>query len=98
MNRNIYLKHLGINIVLKGQYNSAQGKRSDTLGRKANRKIVREVKSIKEKILFRTKELISIIRQMMEIHIRPTQLFCLFYHFPSDGFLITLFTQGVALG
>ena len=42
---------------LKGQYSLAQGKRSVALGWKTDTKIVRERKFIKEKFLFRTKEI-----------------------------------------
>ena len=42
--------------ALKGQHNLAQGKRSDALGLKAERKIVRAIICIKEEILFRTRE------------------------------------------
>ena len=44
---------------LKGQHNLAQGKQSGALGWKADRKIVRSVTFIKEKILFRTRETTS---------------------------------------
>jgi len=51
--------------ALKGQHNIAQGKRSDALGRKVDRKIVRVVTFIKEKILFRTSEMSLCFPKMM---------------------------------
>jgi len=42
---------------LKGQFILAQGKRSGALGWRADRKIVRAITSIKEKILFQTKQI-----------------------------------------
>ena len=50
---------------LKGQHNLAQGKRSVTLGWRADRKIVRAVKFLKEKILFRTRGMSFCFREMM---------------------------------
>ena len=55
---------------LKGQHTLAQGKRqrSVALGRSAGRRIVRTIRIKKEKLLFRTKELINISRQMMPFY------------------------------
>jgi len=53
---------------LKGQDNLAQGKRSVALGWRADRKIVRAVKFIKEKILFRTRGMSFCFREMMLSH------------------------------
>ncbi len=58
MNRNNYLMYLGINIVLKGQHNLAQGL-------EIGERIVRALTFIKEKFIFRTKEMIAISPQMM---------------------------------
>jgi len=51
--------------ALKGQHNLAQGKRSVALGWNAERKIVRALTFIKEKILFRTKEMTFYFPKMM---------------------------------
>jgi len=53
---------------LKGQDNLAQGKRSGALGWRADRKIVRAVKFLKEKILFRTRGMSFCFREMMLSH------------------------------
>ena len=50
---------------LKGQNNLAQGKRSGALGWKVERKFVRAVTFIKEKILFRTSEMTFCFPGMM---------------------------------
>jgi hypothetical protein len=51
--------------VLKGQYNLAQGKQSVALGRRTSMRIVRAITFIKEKILFRTREMILYLPKMM---------------------------------
>ncbi len=65
---------------LKGQHNLAQGKRSDTQGWKADRKIVRPVRQglsggaitfIKEKILFRTRLMTLCFPEMMSGNFLP---------------------------
>jgi hypothetical protein len=63
---------------LKGQHNLAQGKRSGALGLKADRKIVRAVTFIKEKILFRTREITFCFPEMMFCNSVRKEFFALF--------------------
>jgi hypothetical protein len=51
--------------VLKGQYNLAQGKQSVALGWRTGTRIVRAITFIKEKILFRTREMTFFFPEMM---------------------------------
>jgi len=76
--------------VLKGQHIIAQGKRrrSVALGLKANRKIVRAITAIKANFLFRTKEMISISRQMMPFNSVRKEILVLFITFFRTVFVV----------
>jgi hypothetical protein len=54
----------------KGQHNLAQGKRrrSDALGSKTFKSIVRAIMFSEEKLLIRTNEIISIFHEMMQFY------------------------------
>ena len=73
---------------LKGQHNLAQGKRSDALGWKAERKIVRAVTFIKEKILFRTREMTFCFPGMMFCNSVRKEIFALFIESSRTVFLL----------
>jgi len=62
-------------LVLKGRYIIAQGKRrrSVALGWGARKRIVRAMTSIKEKILFRTKQITSCFQKNDVLLFRPKQ-------------------------
>jgi len=82
--------------VLKGQNNSAQG---NALGLKINEEnIVRAFKYFNEQSLFRTKRRYTCFNKNNELLFRPKEDFCNEYHFHSDCFCYTSFTQGDALG
>jgi hypothetical protein len=76
--------------ALKGQHNLAQGKRSVALGLKAERKIVRAIMIIKEKNLFRTREMTFCFPKMMFCNSVRKEFFALFVEFPRTIFLLHL--------
>ena len=80
-------------ITLKGQHNIAQGKRSVALGLKVDRKIVREVILIKEKILFRTREMTFCFPKMMICNSVRKKFYALFFEFPRTVFLLHLISR-----
>ena len=73
---------------LKGQHNLAQGKRSDTLGWKADRKIVRAITFIKEKFLFRTGEMTLCFPEMMSCNSVRKELFAFFIESSRTVFIL----------
>jgi hypothetical protein len=85
---------------LKGQHNLAQGKRSGALGWKADRKFVRAITFIKEKILFRTSAMTKCFLKMMSVNSqsadgrRPKGIICIVHRILTDGFYSASFTQG----
>ncbi len=82
--------------ILKGQHNSAQ---DIALGLKmGGENIVRAFRYFNEQLLFRTRMRNVCSNQNNEFQFRPREFFRSEYHFPSDGFCYTSFTQGVALG
>ena len=76
---------------LKGQHNLAQGKRSGALDWKAGRRIVRAITFIKEKILFRTREITICLREMMSCNSVRKELFALFIESSRTVFLCILY-------
>ena len=76
---------------LKGQHNLSQGNPpvgGDALGWKADRKIVRAVTFIKEKILFRTSEMTLCFPKMMSDNFVRKEFFALFIESPQTVFLL----------
>ena len=65
-------------LVLKGRYILAQGKRSVALGWRTDIKIVRAITFIKEKTLFRTKEMTLCFPEMMSCIFVRKELLALF--------------------
>ena len=79
---------------LKGQHNLAQGKRSGALDWKAGRRIVRAITFIKEKILFRTREITICLREMMSCNSVRKGVIGFVHRIPADGFSPAFHTQG----
>jgi hypothetical protein len=75
---------------LKGRQILAQGKRrrSVALGWETGRRIVRTISIIKEYFLFRTKGMISILRQMMSLNSVRNRLLALFIEFSRTVLLL----------
>ncbi len=73
---------------LKGQYIIAQGKRSDALGWKAGREIVRTITFIKGKIFLRTSEMTLCFPEMVSGNSVRKELFALFIESSRTVFLL----------
>jgi hypothetical protein len=76
---------------LKGQYNPAQGKRSVALGWKMDTKIVRVRTFIKEKLLFRTREMAFCFPIMMFCNSVRNDFFALFIESSRTVFFCLLY-------
>ena len=76
---------------LKGQHNLAQGKQSGALGWKETRKFVRAVTFIKEKILFRTREMTFCFPEMMFCNSVPKEFFAFFIESSRTVFFCILY-------
>ncbi len=95
-------------IVLKGQYNLAQGKRRRSvavrlssrrsLGLRANQEVVREKTLINGQFIFRTKKLAFPFKEMIGFNSVRMEFLRFYYHAYADGFCGVPDTQGVALG
>jgi len=77
--------------VLKGQHILAQG---NALGLRKDARIIREIKFIKEKFLFRTKEIAPYFIEKDVLQFRPKEIICIARRILADGFVVPLFTQG----
>lgn len=79
--------------VLKGQHNLAQGKRqrSVALGLEIGERIVRAKTFIKEIIVFRTKEMIAISRQMIPFYSVRKKFFAINIMFSRTIFVVSFY-------
>jgi hypothetical protein len=81
--------------VLKGQHNLAQG---NALGRRIDKRIVREKMSMEKKFPFRTKQMISFFGQNMLFYSVRKKVSLLKIIFSRTGSRYIQITQGDALG
>jgi len=73
---------------LKGQYNLARGKRNVALGWNTDKEIVRARTFIKEKLLFRTREMAFCFSKMMFCNSVRKEFFALFIESSRTAFLL----------
>ena len=88
------MRNNGIHNVLKGQHIPAHG---NAMGLGMGKRIVRAITLIKEKFIFRTKEMIAISRQMMPFYSVRKKFFVLIFMFPRTVFSVVLFPRAMPL-